>query len=102
MHSLWVGEVRVTQSTFEDFTSVPGFVSNQEKDEYRPVLAPDDPRSCPWCMAPPSMFRDSALGVGCSRCHAAIPVGVEWYENGEKRMSVQEAFHYAKMFKMHV
>lgn len=53
-------------------------------------LAPDDPLSCPWCLAPPEEFRDSYDGqdTACGVCEALIPVGAEWYERGEKIVEV--------------
>lgn len=53
------------------------------------TLAPPDQRGgtgcCPWCLAETETFVHHEDGrVGCGYCDAAIPVGVEWYERGEK------------------
>jgi hypothetical protein len=53
------------------------------------LLAPPEQRGgdgcCPWCLASPETFVEHDNGrVGCGHCSASIPVGVEWYENGEK------------------
>jgi hypothetical protein len=42
-------------------------------------------RSCPWCLAAPETFDHREDGhARCGYCDAAIPVGAEWYERGEK------------------
>lgn len=52
-------------------------------------LAPAEQRGgdgcCPWCLASPETFVERRNGrVGCGYCSASIPVGIDWYENGEK------------------
>ena len=52
-------------------------------------LAPPDQRGgegcCPWCLASADTFEHHDDGtVGCGYCDAAIPVGVDWFERGEK------------------
>ena len=52
-------------------------------------LAPPDQRGgeacCPWCLAASETFdhRDGDR-PRCRYCDASIPVGVDWYERGEK------------------
>lgn len=53
------------------------------------VLAPVEQRGddgcCPWCLASPETFEQHDNGsVGCGHCEAIIPIGVDWYERGEK------------------
>jgi hypothetical protein len=53
------------------------------------TLAPPDrrggERSCPWCLASAETFGHREDGhVHCGHCDAAIPVGTDWYERGEK------------------
>ena len=53
------------------------------------TLAPPDKRGgtgcCPWCLATAETFNHHDDGsVGCGHCDAAIPIGVPWYERGEK------------------
>lgn len=53
------------------------------------TLAPPDQRGgqrcCPWCLAAAETFNHHDDGsVGCAHCDAAIPVGIPWYERGEK------------------
>jgi hypothetical protein len=52
-------------------------------------LAPPEQRGgdscCPWCLASTETFVEHDDGsVGCGHCSASIPVGMEWYERGEK------------------
>ena len=52
-------------------------------------LAPPEQRGgegcCPWCLAAAETFTHHDDGrVGCGFCTAAIPVGTDWYERGEK------------------
>ena len=54
-----------------------------------PTLAPPDQRGgdgcCPWCLAATNTFEHREDGrVRCGYCDATIPVGAEWYEQGEK------------------
>ena len=55
----------------------------------RATLAPPNQRGgegcCPWCLAAAETFKHHENGsVGCGYCDAAIPVGIPWYERGEK------------------
>jgi hypothetical protein len=54
---------------------------------------PNDPLSCPWCLAPPEMFHNVPNGVGCTRCEALIPTESEWYQRGEKIASPAGAYN---------
>jgi|GEM_PF-3913192 hypothetical protein len=52
-------------------------------------LAPPDQRGgddcCPWCLASSESFEQHGDGrPRCGHCDAAIPVGVPWFERGEK------------------
>lgn len=53
------------------------------------MLAPPDQRGgdgcCPWCLAAVETFEHHGDGgARCGYCDASIPVGVNWYERGEK------------------
>ena len=53
------------------------------------TLAPADQRGgdecCPWCLAAADTFDHHNDGaVGCGHCDASIPVGIPWFERGEK------------------
>ena len=53
------------------------------------ILAPPDQRGgercCPWCLAAADTFEHYGDGrARCGHCDAAIPVGVDWFERGEK------------------
>lgn len=59
-------------------------------------LAPPEQRGgdgcCPWCLASAETFVEHDDGsVGCGYCSVSIPVGEEWYENGEKVVVHPEA-----------
>lgn len=55
-------------------------------------LDPNDPESCPWCLATPEAFEELGNGnVVCTNCSSSVPVGAEWYENGEKQGTVEWA-----------
>jgi hypothetical protein len=52
-------------------------------------LAPPDQRGsegcCPWCLANPETFEQHGdERPRCGFCDAAIPVGADWFERGEK------------------
>lgn len=59
-------------------------------------MEPDNPASCPFCMAPPAYFRRrSATGrIGCSNCDATIAVDTDWYNDGDKIASIRDAATY--------
>ena len=53
------------------------------------TLAPPDQRGgercCPWCLAAPETFEYREDGhARCGYCDAAIPIGTDWFERGEK------------------
>lgn len=46
---------------------------------------PQNPKSCPFCFAPPAAFSETKSGdTGCNVCSSTVPVGCEWYEKGDK------------------
>lgn len=50
-----------------------------------PPAQHDVKQCCPWCLAAAETFVHHEDGrVGCGHCDAVIPVGVKWYERGEK------------------
>ncbi len=58
----------------------------------------DPEHGCPWCLAPPSEFhtRENALGVSCSRCECLLPVDAEWFQKGDKIVTLPQA---ARLFQ---
>ena len=53
------------------------------------ILAPPDQRGgehcCPWCLAAADTFEHHGDDrARCGYCDAAIPVGADWFEHGEK------------------
>jgi hypothetical protein len=55
----------------------------------RTMLAPPDQRGsegcCPWCLAAADTFEHHGDDrARCGYCDASIPIGVPWYERGEK------------------
>ena len=49
-------------------------------------------KSCPWCFAPEELFRVNHQGfLGCPVCGGQIPEDAEWYQEGHKMISVQQA-----------
>lgn len=60
--------------------------------DYEYDLNPDHPKSCPWCLATPGAFEELDNGnTICTNCGGSVPIGVEWYENGEKQGTVRWA-----------
>lgn len=80
----------MTQSTIGEFDSEPetddaSIPELQKPKKYREYAEPNNPRSCPWCFAPPEEFRENPIGeTACSRCSSVIPIETEWYQNGDK------------------
>lgn len=77
----------------DDPTDEPGDTTTTEQassvSASQMYLAPADQRGgdgcCPWCLASSTTFEHYGDGtVGCGHCDAAIPVGTDWYERGEK------------------
>ncbi|HET7322807.1 MAG TPA: hypothetical protein VFJ06_00565 [Halococcus sp.] len=85
-----------TQTTLTDTDDEPATTDDtsttdceNSSNAVRATLAPPDQRGgegcCPWCLAAAETFEYHEDGsVGCGYCDAAIPVGIPWYERGEK------------------
>ena len=70
-------------------TTATTTTNDREAPSTRLYLAPKEQRGgegcCPWCLASPDTFEHHDDGtVGCGYCDAAIPIGMNWYERGEK------------------
>ena len=77
---------------WDDQTSAEAESTSEDGSNGYVWLAPPEQRGgdgcCPWCLASPETFNhhdDNRISqVGCGYCDAAIPVGTDWYERGEK------------------
>jgi hypothetical protein len=79
------GDTSRTDDTDTTATPTPTPTESGEQT----TLAPPEQRGghdcCPWCLAAPETFEHRNDGrPTCGHCDAAIPVGADWFERGEK------------------
>jgi hypothetical protein len=79
------------QTTLTDDTTTtdePTTTDRESSTNAKTMLAPPDQRGgegcCPWCLAAAETFEHHGDGARCGYCDASIPIGVPWYERGEK------------------
>jgi hypothetical protein len=89
-------QTTLTDDTTTDHTTTdePTAASASATDRERSattgtMLAPPDQRGgegcCPWCLAAAETFEHHGDDrARCGYCDASIPIGVPWYERGEK------------------
>jgi hypothetical protein len=82
-------QTTLTDDTRTDDEPTTASTTDHERSaNARTMLAPPDQRGgdgcCPWCLAAAETFEHHGDSARCGYCDASIPVGVDWYERGEK------------------
>jgi hypothetical protein len=79
------GDTSRTDDTNTTATPTPTPTESGEQTTLAPPEQRGGEQCCPWCLAAAETFehRDDGRPT-CGHCDAAIPVGADWFERGEK------------------